>query len=75
MVHNGYLDIYRDDYEEEEIEGVMIHLHDLLVRVILKLLGYDGTYQPTVAMSLSDRTVDWVTPATSPASLGYLESQ
>lgn len=74
VVHNGYLDIYREDYDEEEIEGAMIHLHDLLVRVVLKLLGYGGTYQPTVTMSLSDRTIDWVTSAASPASLGYFRS-
>ena len=74
VVHNGYLDIYHDDHDEEMVEGAMIHLHDLLVRVVLKLLGYGGTYQPTVTMSLSDRTIDWVTPVTSPASLGYFES-
>lgn len=74
VVHNGYLDIHRDDYDEEEIEGAMIHLHDLLVRVVLKLLVYGGTYQPTTTMSLTDRTIDWVTPDTSPASLGYLGS-
>ena len=74
VVHNGYLDIHRDDYDEEEIEGTMIHLHDLLVRVVLKLLVYGGTYQPTTTMSLTDRTIDWVTPDTSPASLGYLGS-
>lgn len=74
VVHDGYLDIYRNDYDEEVIEGLMIHLHDLLVRVVLKLLGYGGTYQPTTTVSLADRTIDWVTTNSSPASLGYLGS-
>lgn len=70
VVHNGFLDIFCGAYDEEEIEGIMVHLHDLLARVVLKLLDYGGTYQPTITMSLTDRTIDWVTPDTSPASLG-----
>lgn len=71
VVHDGYLDIYGGSYDEEQIEGAMVHLHDLLVRVVLKLLGYGGDYQPTVSMSLASKTIDWVTPETPPASLGY----
>lgn len=37
----------------------MIHLHDLLVRMVLKLLGYGGTYQPTVSVSLDSRRINW----------------
>lgn len=72
VVHNGYLDIFCNAYDEEEIDGILIHLHDLLVRVVLKLLGYGGTYQPTVAMSLDSRTINWVRPNTPSDSLGYL---
>lgn len=74
VVHDGFLDIFSGAYDEEEIEGIMIHLHDLSVRVALRLLGYGGTYQPTVTMALADRTTDWVSPDTPAASLGYLRS-
>ena len=74
VVHNGFLDIFCGAYDEEEIEGMMIHLHDLLVRVVLRLLGYGGTYQPTIAMALADKTTDWVSPDTPPPSLGYFRS-
>lgn len=71
VVHEGYLNVFGGSHEEEQIEGTMIHLHDLLVRVVLKLLGYSGTYQPTVSLSLSSQTVDSVTPERDPSSLGY----
>ncbi len=71
VVHHGFLNVFGGGYDEEEIQAVMVHLHDLLTRVVLKLLGYTGTYQPTVTRSRSSRKVDWLTPDTSPSLLGY----
>ncbi len=74
VVHDDYLDIFGGGHGEELIESALIHLHDLLVRVVLKLLGYGGAYQPTVSTSRDSRTIDWVKPETPPASLGYYRS-
>lgn len=47
------------------------HLHDLLVRIILKMIKYDGTYQPIVIIATARQPVDWVQPSMSAENLGY----
>jgi hypothetical protein len=49
----------------------MNHLHDLLLRVLLKTVGYDGPYQSPIPPLMQRRSVDWVTPATAAGLLGY----
>ncbi len=49
----------------------MFHLHDILTRIVLKRLNYDGTYQPMVAKVLVDVQPDWVRADIPPARLGY----
>jgi hypothetical protein len=54
---------------------VIQHLHDILARIILILLEYDGKYQPTVLDVATEQPVDWVKPNTLPGALGYAKGQ
>ena len=47
------------------------HLQDVLLRIILRKLGYDGEYQPAVLGSEASARVDWVTKAILPEQLGF----
>ena len=47
------------------------HLHDLLIRVIFKTIGYDGPYQSPIPPLMQWDSVDWVTPTTAPGLLGF----
>lgn len=67
-IHNGYLDIGgKLDYATAEM--VFNHLYDIMVRIILKKLGYTGVYQTW--MGGVGCPLDWVQPSTSPEALGY----
>ena len=69
VIHHGYFPFSEGDRDVEDVVKVVVHLHDVTSRVLLKILGYDGRYQPR--MSPSTREVGWVVTATSPADLGY----
>jgi hypothetical protein len=71
VLHEGYLDIAGGKYDREDIWRVINHLHDVLVRILFKMLGYDGTYDPAVGQSVTTANVDWVSATTPAASLGY----
>jgi hypothetical protein len=47
------------------------HLHDVCTRVILKEVGYDGTYAASNAQCRGQYRVDRVTPSTPVSKLGY----
>jgi hypothetical protein len=64
-----------DEVDEEQLKDIMVimeHLQDVMVRIVFKILGYGGTYQPTmVKMLVAGRSVDWVTPTTPASDLGF----
>jgi len=70
-MHRGYFDFRNGEADFDDVFRVFEHLHDVLLRIIFKMLGYEGTYQPTVAKSLAQASVDWVTPSTEAGKLGY----
>ncbi len=70
-VHDGYVDFGDDTWPRDDVEDMYEHLHDITARVLLKLLGYDGEYQPTVAEWRGGKPLDWVTPSTTAEELGY----
>jgi len=70
-VHRNYFDFFAGDDDIREVARVIFHLHDILVRIVLKRLNYDGTYQPTVVKWLVDAELDWVRPDTPASMLGY----
>ena len=70
-MHRGYFEFRQLEQDVGEVLTVLNHLHDILVRILLKLLDYDGTYQPTVITMTARETVDWVTSDTPASVLGY----
>lgn len=71
VMHNGYIDFDRNPTAWKDASALLDHLHDLLLRLMLKRLGYDGKYQPTVIKMTADYDLDWVKPDTPPHRLGY----
>jgi len=69
-IHLGALD-YVKKHDVGDVFRVCRHLQDILTRIVLKEVGYKGTYQPAVTSSISPQPVDWVKPDTDPANLGY----
>lgn len=69
--HRGYFDFRSGDVDFDDVIAVYKHLHDILLRILFKLLGYDGTYQPTVEIYTTQARLDWVTPETGADKLGY----
>jgi hypothetical protein len=71
VTHHGYLDILEAGHDWEEIAAIRNHLHDALARVILKILQFDGSYNPGVVTYRGAFAVDWVKPHFSARALGY----
>jgi hypothetical protein len=70
-LHEGFFDIRSGEFGVRDVVVATNHLHDLLVRVILKMIKYDGAYQPTVIIGATSQPVDWVQPSMSAEKLGY----
>jgi hypothetical protein len=68
--HRGHFE-FGSEHEIDDVFRYVRHLHDILVRIVLKRLAYDGSYQPTVSILTTDRTVDWVKASTPAKLLGY----
>ncbi|WP_149112194.1 hypothetical protein [Limnoglobus roseus] len=68
--HDAYFDwASREDLHT--ILRVRDHLHDLLIRVLFKTVGYDGPYQSPIPPLMQRESVEWVKPSTSPGLLGF----
>jgi hypothetical protein len=68
--HDAYFDwVQREDLYT--ILRVRDHLHDLLLRVLFKTIGYDGPYQSPIPPLMQRESPDWVTPTTPPGLLGF----
>jgi hypothetical protein len=66
-----YLEVTADREVLEDALRTIDHCHDILVRLILKMLNYSGTYRPMVRPSPNEKLVDWVEATTPPNELGY----
>jgi hypothetical protein len=71
VVHDGYLDSFGEAYREGDAEDFALHMHDLLIRVLLKLVGYECNYQPATTRARDTRKLDWVQMNTTPFNIGY----
>jgi len=71
VTHEGYYDTTGGSHDVEDVWRITRHLHDVLIRILLKMANYDGTYSPTISTWVIQKPVDWVTPATQPSELGY----
>jgi len=70
-IHVGYFDFRGREHDINDIWTVIQHLHDILARIILMILGYTGKYQPTVAPVSMSAYVNWVKNETPVGRLGY----
>lgn len=71
IVHRGYVDFHRNQLDEDAYI-ISKHLHDLLLRIVLKKIGYNRTYQRAVTPYRGKYSLDWVAPNTPASELGYL---
>jgi hypothetical protein len=71
VMHQSYLDFETGEYTVQDVRTVINHLHDVLLRIVFMILGYDGLYQPTVIGMTAAEPVDWVKPDSSATQLGY----
>ena len=70
-MHRSYFDFQGNKHDIEDAMRILNHLHDILVRIIFKILGYNGTYQPTIIKMATAMPVDWVKPDFPAIKLGY----
>jgi hypothetical protein len=70
-VHSGFFNISENVHDFDDILTIETHLHDILLRIIFKIIGYDGAYQPPVIKVTSDTPRDWVVPGLPACELGY----
>ncbi len=71
VIHVGYFNFKTKEHEIRDIDAVTLHLHDILVRILLTILGYDGNYGPIMRGPAYEEPVNWVKPNTPPRELGY----
>lgn len=67
-------DAYFDWAQREDLYTILRftnHLHDLLLRVLMRTVGYDGPYQSPIPPLMRRESIDWVTPATPVGLLGF----
>jgi hypothetical protein len=70
-VHSGFFNISENEHDFDDILTIETHLHDVLLRMIFKIVGYEGTYQPPVTKVAWDAPTDWVVPSLPARELGY----
>ena len=74
VIHSSYFDFESGTYDFFEVAKIRAHLHDILLRVVFKMLCYSGTYQRSVIVPNSwadSYSIDWVKPDTPASELGY----
>jgi len=70
-IHSGFFNISESEHDFNDIVAIETHLHDVLLRLIFKIVGYEGTYQPPVKKESWDAPTDWVVPSLAARELGY----
>jgi hypothetical protein len=73
VMHSSYFDFERGLYDFRDVTTIRSHLHDILIRIVLKMLCYDGTYQKAIQGSRGRYPLDWVNPSLKAEELGYEE--
>lgn len=72
VIHHGYLRLGASGEGWREALTVINHLHDIMARIILQTLEYDGGYQPTMVLAPAvPFDLDWAKPDTAAGALGY----
>jgi hypothetical protein len=69
-VHTGYF--AQEHYNIQDVLVLEDHLHDILIRIALITIGYEGNYQPRVIQYLVDgKKTSWINGDTPASQLGY----
>ncbi len=73
VMHEGFLslDIAGGTVPLYEAVAVVDHLEDVLVRVLLSMIDYRGSYVSLIRRSLNPVPIDWVKSNMSPDGLGF----
>lgn len=72
VIHNSYFNFSEEEQEMRDAVRVIYHLHDILIRMVLKLLNYEAPYQPIMAKYVGYSVQpDWVKLDTPAHELGY----
>jgi hypothetical protein len=74
VIHSSYFNFESGQYDLFEVVKIWAHLHDILLRVVSRMLCYTGTYQRAVIVPNSwagSYPIDWVKPDIPASELGY----
>jgi hypothetical protein len=69
-IHEGYMN-FGKKHDVSDVIRICTHLKDVIARVIFKIVGYTGTYEPVVLRGYSPHQLDWVEAKTEPWRLGF----
>jgi hypothetical protein len=69
-IHYGHID-YSAGTEIMDVVSITRHLIDLAIRICLKEVGYEGTYNPLDMTTLRQNPVDWVKSEKDIRNFGY----
>lgn len=69
--HGGAFRVRDGEHSAIEVFKLSNHLADIIARILLKQLNYDGEYQCSTTAWRNSQTLDWVKPSTTAAELGY----
>ena len=69
-IHEGYMD-FEKKHDAGDVICICAHLKDLLTRIILKEVGYTGTYKSVLRRSYGPQAIDWIQPTTTPENIGF----
>jgi len=69
--HGGAFRVRQKEHSAIEVYKLSNHLADIIARILLKQLNYDGEYQCSTTSWRNSQTLDWVTPSTTANALGY----
>ncbi|HMG73659.1 MAG TPA: hypothetical protein VK582_09165 [Pyrinomonadaceae bacterium] len=70
-MHRGHYQISEKKHDFEDVIRINDHLLDVLIRIVFKIVGYEGTYQPSVIKATTRESVDWVKSDLAASRLGY----
>ena len=74
VIHSSFFDFESGQSVSFDVVKICAHLHDILIRVVLKMLCYTVTYQRAVVVPNSwadSYSIDWVKWDTPASDLGY----
>ena len=69
VFHEGFLDIDSSNSPVGDVLGFLLHLHDFLVRILFKIINYQGTYQPRLIRGTAAEDASWFKPGINVAAL------